>query len=302
MQITKESLKILILLSASLLFFSCETTTVLTDVLNSVSDVAQKNGDSTVAAITGAAATVSKAAEDITPENEYYIGRSVAASIANTYSVYENPKKEAYVNKIAQVLLLNSDGQNAFNGYHVKILDSKEVNAFATSGGHIFITRGLLDCAKSEDEIAAAIAHEISHIQLKHSTNVIRSSRITDVGKKTTSAILTINEKEELAKAMDGCVGDVINQLVTKGYSKEQEYMADENALILMNDAGYNPKIMIDLLSHIQQISGNAAGGMFKTHPSPADRIKRVEKKLQTINIVEDTSKFRQERFKKAMM
>lgn len=281
------------------LFYSCATNSVLTDALLAMEELTED--DQKASAVFGFAASVSKAAEDITPENEYWIGRSVAASILVQYKVYNNPKKEAYVNQIAQALLVNSDAADLYDGYHVKILDTDEMNAFATSGGHIFVTRGMLECAESEDALAAAIAHEISHIQLKHSSSVIKSSRYTSVATKGASAVLSMADENELASAMDDAVGETINQLVTKGYSKEQEFAADENAIKLMNNAGYNPKAMISLLTLMDKKYGSSSGGMFKTHPSPAERITNVEKNLKKMEICKDTSKYRTSRFNSIM-
>lgn len=301
MQQLKKVFIVLVLSLSIVTLFSCATNSGLTDVLSEIENAAKKNGDAEVAAIFGVAASVSKASEDITPENEYYIGRSVAASILSQYKVYEDKEKEAYVNKIAQALLKNSDAADLYDGYHVKLLDSKEMNAFATSGGHIFITRGMLECATSEDALAAAIAHEISHIQLKHSASVIKSSRYTDVVTKTASAALTLNDEKELAGIMDDTVGDAVNKLVSKGYSKAQEFDADCNAIKLMNAAGYNPNEMITLLNTMEQVSGKASGGMFKTHPSPQQRIKKVEFQLEQMDICPDTTESRYARFDSIM-
>jgi len=113
------------------------------------------------------APAIQKAFEQITPEQEYYIGRAVGANILAMYKIDNSrPAMTAYVNKIANALVINSERPEIFNGYHANILDSDEINAFATSGGHIFITRGLIDSAASEDELAAVIAHEVAHIQL----------------------------------------------------------------------------------------------------------------------------------------
>ena len=86
-------------------------------------------------------ASIARASEAITPEQEYYIGRGVAASIADTYKVANKPQIEAYLNSICQTLVINSERPVIFNGYHVAVLDTDEINAFATSGGHIFITK-----------------------------------------------------------------------------------------------------------------------------------------------------------------
>ena len=144
------------------MFTGCTTS----DGFAFLGSVASAVGDDSTAA---AFNSISKATEEITPENEYYIGRSVAANLLTNYKTYSSPRLEAYLNKICQVLVMNSDNPDSYNGYHVKILDSSEVNAFSTSGGHILITTGLIECAKSEDGLAAVVAHEIGHIHLKHS-------------------------------------------------------------------------------------------------------------------------------------
>ena len=120
---------------------------------------------------------IAKAAEPITPEQEYYIGRSVAATLLQSYDLADEVKLTAYLNKICMALVIHSERPELYNGYHVSILDSDQINAFATSGGHILITRGLLSCAENEDALASVIAHEIGHIQLQHSLKAIKTSR-----------------------------------------------------------------------------------------------------------------------------
>ena len=136
-----------------------------------------------------------------------------------------------------------------YRGYHVKMLDTAEVNAFSTSAGHILVTKGLLSCAKSEDALAAVIAHEIAHIQLQHSLKSIKTSRFTAAAAATANAALTVVSNDtELANTLNDMVDDVITDLVNTGYSQGQEFDADELALTLMADAGYNPKAMDDML------------------------------------------------------
>lgn len=283
----------------------CATNAPLTDALSSVANEI-KYDDPKLAAILNVGANLSKAAEDITPENEYYIGRSVAATILQTYSVYENPVQEKYVNQIAQSIIKNSDMPEIYNGYHVKILDTDEMNAFATSGGHIFVTKGLLQCAKSEDAIAAALAHEISHIQLKHSSSAIKTSRYTDLMTSVAGAALTMKDQYELANVMDDCVGGVVNQLVSKGYSKEQEFDADEYAIGLMLAAGYNPREMISLLTAMKEVCDKQETNtlaILKTHPEPQKRIKEAQDVLSDMKKMKlpETSAKRQARFEKIM-
>lgn len=248
-------------------------------------------------AISSASQSIEKAAEEITPDEEYYIGRSVAASIASTYPVDQGSySMTAYLNKICETLVMNSEKPYLYKGYYVVILDTDEINAMATPGGHIFVSRGLIDCTNSEDALAAVLAHEISHIQLAHSVSAIKASRtraaVSDTAKVgvvgTIAAVnvrsginLTDREMKTVYAAVDqisNASNEVVKTLVNTGFSKEQEFAADKNALILMNDAGYDPYAMLDMLEQLEESPSNSGWG--STHPSPQDRIKRVQKEL----------------------
>ena len=254
-------------------------------------------GDDTTA---GAFNSLSKATEEITPENEYYIGRSVAANLLTNYKLYENKKLENYLNKICQVLVLNSDDPALYNGYHVKIIDSTEVNAFSTSGGHIFVTRGLIACTDSEDSLAAVIAHEIGHIQLKHSVKSIKTNRWTDAFKSTANATLSALDMAEMANTLDDMVGDALSDMVNNGYSQGQEYDADKKAVELMAAAGYDPNAIVDMLQKMADQQKGKKTGVYKTHPSPESRISKLKSTLKKTE-VEDTTEYRVNRYLEMM-
>ena len=277
---------------------------------------------STEAAVFGSIMTsvqsIEKAAEEITPEEEYYIGRSVAASIASTYPIDNGSyKMTTYLNNICETLVMNSEKPYLYKGYYVVILDTDEINAMATPGGHIFVSRGLIDCTESEDALAAVLAHEISHIQLGHSVSAIKASRtraaVSDTAKAglvTTLATangkngITLSDKDmkkvfEAVDTISNASNEVVKTLVNTGFSKEQEYEADKNALHLLNDAGYDSYAMLDMLAQIETSSSNTGWGA--THPSPKDRIKKVEKELSKMEkakaFSKDGKKIRTERF-----
>lgn len=295
------------LICSALLFNSCASNSGMTDFLASAGEISETLGMDETAAVFNAGSKISKAAEDITPEQEYYIGRAVAATISSNYKVIKDTKREDYLNKICSAIIINSDDPYKFNGYHIKIIDSSEVNAFSTSGGHIFITEGMLACTQSEDDLAAVIAHEIAHIQLKHSIKAIKTSRWKDAGLSAAEASATIAfgaNDTELGQTLSEMVGDTISKMVNTGYSKNQEYEADKYAIILMNESGYNVNYMIKMLESMSQ-NELKKSGMFKTHPSPKKRIKKVNKQLKKLNkkglIVSDTSSSRVARFKSIM-
>jgi predicted Zn-dependent protease len=262
------------------------------------SGVIDKN---TANAISNSSNAMANAAEDITPEQEYYIGRAVAANILKTYSLWKDgPALTDYVNRICNAIAINSPMPEIYNGYHAAILDSNEINAFATSGGHIFITRGLIGAAKSEDALAGVIAHEIAHIQLQHSIKAIKTSRITQalmVTGASAAGAATGYDVNEMTSIFNETVGDIVSTLVNNGYSQSQEFEADATALSLLADAGYNPGGLIDMLKELEKTQKGQSGGFNKTHPSPDKRLAAAEKALAKQPKVTDTSSYRRARF-----
>ena len=254
-------------------------------------------------AISLSARAIGTAAEEITPEQEYYIGRAVAANLLGSYRLWNgNPALTAYLNHICMAIAINSPRPDIFNGYHVAILDSNEINAFATSGGHIFITRGLINAARSEDALAGVIAHEIAHIQLMHGIKAIRNSRITQALLVTGTAAVgaaTGMDVKELTDVFNETVGEIVQTMVQNGYSQSQEFEADNIAMALMASAGYNPSGLIEMLRSLSGVQ-TAGSGFGKTHPTPAQRITNAERSLRNYNVA-DNSGSRQARFAAAV-
>ena len=281
---------------------SCRTVSTVALVGGFLGEVAGIEGSEDIAlSIIDSAESIEKAMEDFTPEQEYYIGRAVAASILTKYDLYDSPRLERYLNQICASLIITSDVPTLYKGYSVGILDTDEINAFATSGGHIMISRGLIRCATSEDALAAVLAHEIAHIQLQHSLDAIQTSRVTDAITKTSYAalnILTEGELRDVTNALGDVVDDIIGEMVDSGYSKSQEFEADEKALAIMAKAGYYPKAMNDMLLVLKEKS-NAKTGWGKTHPSPKDRMKNLENLYKKYS-VKDSRESRQARFLEA--
>jgi len=271
--------------------------------LGSVTSFLSNNTDmdkNTINAINQSGKAFSNAAEDITPEQEYYIGRAVAANILKNYSLWNNGALTAYANKICNAIAINSPRPDIYNGYHVALLDSNEINAFATSGGHIFITRGLISSAKSEDALAGVIAHEIAHIQLKHSIKAIKTSRITNalvVTGASAAGSVTGYDVKEMTDIFNEGVGEIVGTLVNNGYSQVQEFDADKTALSLLAGAGYNPSGLIDMLKELQRTQQGQSGGFNKTHPSPDKRLASAEKALARMHPVTNTASYRRARF-----
>jgi len=278
--------KIYILCLISTLFITACTT--VQQIVTTTMNIAVATGDMdsrTADLIVSTTESVSKVTEQISPENEYYIGRATAAIILNDYDLYNEPNLTKYLNKICGAITINSEKPDLYNGYYVAVLDSDEINAMATPGGHILITRGLLKCTSNEEELASVIAHEIAHIQKQHSISAIKTSRFKDLSLNVASLAINESDNDEAKQIMSvfgDSVDDVVSSLVLNGFSQEQEFEADAYALELLNNAGYNPHSIVNMLKTLEQNQANHKRGFVKTHPEPKKRIKKIEKELNS--------------------
>jgi len=221
-----------------------------------------------------------RAARPITETEEYYIGRGVAARMLTQYKLYRHPQTTWYVNLVGRTLTLNSSRPYTYGGYHFAVLDTDEINAFACPGGVIFITRGMLDLAQSEDELAAVLAHEIGHVTQKHGLKAISNARWTEVA--TTLGMETAKqysgaELGSLVNLFEGTVDDVFQTLVVKGYGRDDEFEADAMAIRSLQASGYDPAELLRLLKTLHSVEGRKSGGILSTHPNLTDRIEKVK-------------------------
>jgi predicted Zn-dependent protease len=249
------------------------------------------------------ASAAGKAFEKLTPENEYYIGRSVAAMILGSYEVYDNDEANLYVNTIGQALALSSDKPETFGGYHFLIMDTDEINAFGTPGGLILISRGMLRCCKNEDEVAAVLAHEVGHVQHEHGLRAIKKSRWTSLGTVAGSELLKNLGPEQLAQAteiFEGSISDVTQTLVNSGYARKLESEADATAVTILRRVGYNPQGLCNMLSEMGKRLDHDERGFAKTHPDPADRVADIKGLMGPVGPVAKQA-VRDARFKKAL-
>jgi predicted Zn-dependent protease len=261
--------------------------------------ISQQNADSLVKTTRA----VSRTFEDITPEQEYYIGRSIGAVILGKYPAYTDSAANQYVNRLGQTLARFSDMPDTFAGYHFLIQDTPEINALAAPGGLIFITRGILGCCPHETAVAAVLAHEIGHIQAKHGLRAIQKSRITDAllilgaeGAKTLGGQNLAN----LTQLFEGTITDITQTMINSGYSRSYEFEADQSAIKIMGRVGYNPEGLVDMLLTMKSKLVANRPDFASTHPNPADRIAEIQTTIGTSPPVKEARE-RQARFQTAL-
>jgi predicted Zn-dependent protease len=236
------------------------------------------------------------AKKDLTPENEYYIGRSVATNLLSRaqYKYVDSAAfadgqlgaTTAYVNAVGNVLAAaamdaprKDDRPTPISGWHFVVVDDETINAFAASGGFILVNKGLVKAAKSEDELAAVLAHEVAHTVRGHAIGSIQKARMAGVYKEMLNSTVQLDEQQlgTLTKAFEGAMDDMINGMVVKGYSKDTEFEADKVGLKILADAGYDPQAFIRLLETLEKKTGGGSGGFSATHPTAKERIAKLK-------------------------
>ncbi len=221
------------------------------------------------------ASRLRKSFQDLDPSEEHFIGRSVAAEILAMpqYPISKDDAALAYVERVGHGLVVtNETVRMPFLDYRFGILDTEEINAFACPGGLILVTRGLLAKTKSEDELAAVLAHEIAHVTLRHGVAAIQKANLaqafTYLGAGAAQATMKQEDLSKLTDLFDDSVSDIVQTMVTSGYSRDAELAADELGRRFLSTTGYDPQGLSHMLERMQ-----GDGGMLATHPSPKDRI-----------------------------
>ncbi|MCK9374671.1 MAG: M48 family metalloprotease [Syntrophobacterales bacterium] len=242
------------------------------------------------------------ASRPITDSEEYYIGRAVAARVLTKYKLDSNPKLTEYVNEVGDTVARKSARPNPFRGYHFAVLDTGEINAFACPGGIIFITRGLIQTCKSEDQLAAVLAHEVAHVANKDGINSISKARWTEVWTAMGKEAVTVyggSVAAGLVTLFEGSIDDVFKTIVVNGYSRQAEETADAAAVTTLNRAGYDSTALVAVLTTMEAKGKGATSGIFKTHPATADRLAKVKALACETPTAAKGEAIRTERFKK---
>ena len=297
-------IRMLLVAGLLVLLAACTTSGTLSILSAALGGGGGMSDEEKAEAVVKSARAVAKSFEDITPEQEYYIGRAVGAVVLDRYRPHTNQKANHYLNVLGRTLSLVSDRPETFGGYHFFILDSEEINAFATPSGLIFVSLGMLRCASSEDAVAAILAHEIGHIELKHGLKAIKTSRITTA---LTSAALTgvavagSNEMAELTTAFEDSITDITSTMINSGYSRSSELQADKSAVRILQAAGYNPWALVEMLEVMEQRLQPGGLDFAKTHPKPELRIREIEKTLTGIEKNQPVYPQRQSRYRSVL-
>ena len=254
----------------------------------------------TAASVSAVQKSVALSEAEISPEEEYLIGRAVAARILGAYKPYVNEAATEYINLIGNALALNSASPEIYGGYHFLILDTADIDTFSAPGGFVFITRGILGLAEDEDMVACILAYSISHIVMHSGLQSIREARRVDA---LVMAADTAAQSSDTAD-LKNMAGEIAKRSALSNINRRQVLVADRMAIELARKTGYDPKALRDILMLLPTKAEANESPQATMFPSIEDRLKAIDNVLKVVRIPRANAAdliARQKRFEEAL-
>src|SRR3954465_15265007 len=245
-----------------------------------------------IAVILAASVTAASAQTKITaPKNKYSpaddvkIGQEAAQQVQKEMPVMRDEQVNSYLNNIGRRLVtaIPSQFQHSEFRYTFTGVNLREINAFALPGGPMYVNRGMIEKAHTEGEVAGVMAHELSHVALRHGTAQQTKATPYEVG--TVAGQI-------LGAIVGGGWGQVISQGSQFGigtafmkFSREYEKQADLLGARIMAGAGYDPRDMANVFKTIEKESGPGGPQWMSDHPNPGNRYEYINQEARLLHV-----------------
>jgi beta-barrel assembly-enhancing protease len=213
------------------------------------------------------------------PAEDVKLGQQVAQQAEKELNLVTNRETNTYIASLGQRLVAKAPNENKFP-FTFKVVDEKEINAFALPGGPVYVNRGAIEAADNEAQIAGVIGHEISHVILRHGTNQASKGQLIGGASGVLGGLLGGSRMGQAA-ALGGALA--ANSVLLK-YSRDAESQADLMGTQILFDAGYDPRAMAQFFDKLaKEHKGSSVEQFFSNHPIPENRVARVNQEIQKI-------------------
>lgn len=215
-------------------------------------------------------------------QDDVKLGRQAAQEAEQQFPLLNDEQTRSYVERVGERLVaaIPQQFQHPEFDYYFKVVNARDINAFALPGGPMYVNRGMIEAAKTEGEMAGVMAHEISHVALRHGTAQATKSQKYS----TLAAIAGIAGTIATGNAGIGQLAQAPFGVYLLKFSREYETEADILGAQIMAQAGYNPQDLANMFRTIQQ-QGGGGGGFLSDHPSPSDRYERINREAQALRV-----------------
>ena len=225
------------------------------------------------------------------PKNKYKIqedvqlGQQAAREVEQQMPILNDSETTRYIQEVGRRLVnaIPSQYQQPQFQYSFKVVNSRDINAFALPGGPMYVNRGMIEAARNEGEMAGVMAHELTHVALRHGTA------------QATKMSNPLNQILGIGAVLGGAVlggqgGAQLGQIFAQGYftrfSREYETQADTLGAQIMANAGYDPRDLANMFKTIEAQSGGGGSPEFlSSHPSPANRYANIEREAAMLRV-----------------
>ncbi len=224
------------------------------------------------------------------PSNKYKVqedvnlGRQAAAEIEQKFPMLNDSEAGNYIERVGRRLVNSIPSefrQPAFN-YRFKLVNARDLNAFALPGGPMYVNRGMIESARNEGELAGVMAHEISHVALRHAT---AQATKQSSAKNTLGTIGLILGGAILGGQTGAQLGAMGAQAWMTKYSREYESQADILGAHIMARAGYDPRDLANVFRTIQGEGGSGAPEWLSSHPDPGNRYEKINREASYLQV-----------------
>jgi beta-barrel assembly-enhancing protease len=195
---------------------------------------------------------------------EVNLGQQMNQELQQEVNISSNSQLNSYIDQIGSRLAANSDRPNL--SYTFQVVEDPAVNAFATTGGFVYVNTGLIKAADNEAELASVLAHEMGHIEGKHLLKQMREK----------AAINGIASATGLSKSK--AVGLGVQLALNLPHSRKDEYDADRRGLRTLTRTGYAPLAMVSFMKKLQ--GSSSLPTFLSTHPGASDRVVALQKQI----------------------
>jgi Zn-dependent protease with chaperone function len=224
-------------------------------------------------------------------DQDIQLGREAAAQVEQQMQVVRDARVQDYIKRIGQRLA--SQPQAGGFPYSFQVVNDPSVNAFALPGGPTFVNTGLILAADNEAQLAGVMAHELSHVALRHGTNQASKAQLLQIP----AAIMGASAGGSLLGQLTQLgVGLGFNSVLLK-FSRSAESQADLNGAQIMAGAGYNPVEMARFFEKLEAQGGHSGPQFLSDHPNPGNRRQAIEDEIRYFpqrNYMQDSGEFRQ--------
>ncbi|MEX2661561.1 MAG: M48 family metallopeptidase [Vicinamibacterales bacterium] len=219
------------------------------------------------------------------PADDVKLGREAAAEVEQQMPMLDDDRVDDYVERIGAQLVENIPAEFRHNGfrYTFDVVNLREINAFALPGGPMYAHRGMIEKAKTEGEMAGVLAHEISHVALRHGTAQATKAtpyQLGQVGSAILGAIIGGRTGEVVSSGGQFYFGTQFLK-----FSREYEKQADILGAQIMARTGYDPREMASMFRTIEQEGGNRAPEFLSNHPNPGNRAQYITREAEMLRV-----------------